>query len=165
MNNRLNFENNNNELSFGVPKSKMSMNYNDSYNKPSINGVVLEGNKTTEELGIKAGGSDIELITELNPEDIENDLKPNQVYNGNAIHDLARIFGMTLEELTQEFPQIVTEFDIDQTYEDKQVYNANAIHQLLELFVGEIVMIQEQVESYDARISSLETVASELEVI
>ena len=53
MNNRLNFENNNNELSFGVPKSKMSMNYNDSYNKPSINGVELIGDLTTEDLGIE----------------------------------------------------------------------------------------------------------------
>lgn len=33
-------------------------NYNDLENKPSINGVVLEGNKTTEDLLIEAGVSD-----------------------------------------------------------------------------------------------------------
>lgn len=124
--------------------------YNKLDNKPSINGVALEGNKTTKDLGIKAG-SDIELITKIEPEDIEEDLKENQVYNGNAIHDLARLFGMTIEELTKTIPQILTEFDIELTYEDNEVYNANAIHQLLELFVYEITMIQEGFEElYDA---------------
>ena len=116
-------------------------------NKPSINGVELIGDKTTEDLGI----TDVELITKLSPESIEEDLKENQVYNGNAIHDLARLFGMTLEELTKTLPQIITEFDIEKTYEDSDVYNANAIHQLLELFVYEITMIQEGFEElYDA---------------
>ena len=32
-----------------------STDYNDLENKPSINGVTLEGNKTTEDLGIQAG--------------------------------------------------------------------------------------------------------------
>lgn len=142
-------------------------------NKPSINGVELTGNKTTEDLGI----TDIELITKLYPESIEEDLKDNQVYNGNAIHDLARLFGMTLEELTKtlptllteydgqqhednevynanavtnlidlmalSLPKIITEFDIEKTYEDSEVYNANAIHQLLEIFVWEMTQIQD----------------------
>jgi len=33
-----------------------SSNYNDLSNKPSINGVTLSGNKTSEELGISGGG-------------------------------------------------------------------------------------------------------------
>ena len=171
MNNRLNFENNNNELSFGVPKSKMSMNYNDSYNKPSINGVELKGNLTSEDLKL-SGGSDIELITELKPESIEEELDPNQVYNGNAIHDLARIFGIEMESVKKQLPNIITEFDIEGEYSEEDVYNANAILQLLELFVYEITMIQEgydeisnNVRNHEDRLSALETVASELEVI
>lgn len=34
-------------------------NYNALNNKPQINGVTLQGNKTTQELGILAGGSDV----------------------------------------------------------------------------------------------------------
>ena len=37
-------------------------NYNKLTNKPSINGVVLQGNKTTEELGIVTGDGNWELI-------------------------------------------------------------------------------------------------------
>ena len=115
-------------------------------NLPKINGVELIGNKTTEELGIEAG-SNIELITELKPESIEEDLAENQVYNGNAIHDLARIFGMTLEEIVSVIPSVVTEFDIENEYDDNQVYNANAIHQLLEIFVTELENIQEYTQN------------------
>ena len=142
MNNELKFENDMSELTFGAPQTKIDMNYENATNKPSINGVELIGNKTTEELGIKAG-SDIELITELKPESIEEELKENQVYNGNAIHDLARLFGMTLEELKQNLPNIIKEFDIEKTYEDNDVYNANATHQLAQLFGDEITQIQE----------------------
>ena len=148
------FETQTNELSFDAPKSSGggTKDYEKLDNLPSINNEKLIGNKTLEELGI----TDIELITKLKPEDIEEDLKPNQVYNGNAIHDLARLFGMTLAELVETLPQIITEFDIEKTYEDSEVYNANAIHQLLELFVYEITMIQEEVASYSERISALE---------
>lgn len=157
------FETQTNELSFDAPKSSGggTKDYEKLENLPSINNEKLIGNKTLEELGI----TDIELITKLKPEDIEEDLEPNQVYNGNAIHDLARLFGMTLAELVETLPQIITEFDIEKTYEDSEVYNANAIHQLLELFVYEITMIQEAVESYDDRISALETATIELEEI
>ena len=148
------FESQTNELNFDAPKSSGggTKDYEKLDNLPSINNEKLIGNKTLEELGI----TDVELITELKPESIEEDLKPNQVYNGNAIHDLARLFGMTLEEFTKTLPQIITEFDIEKTYEDSEVYNANAIHQLLELFVYEITMIQEEIASYSERISALE---------
>lgn len=139
---------------FEAPKTEVNKDYNPLINKPRINGVVLEGNKTTEDLGIKAG-TDIELIPKIEPEDIEEDLKPNQVYNGNAIHDLARLFGMTLEELTKTLPIIIPNFDIELTYEDNEVYNANAIHQLLELFVYEITMIQEEFEELRQGVSEI----------
>ena len=148
------FETQTNELNFDAPKSSGggTKDYEQLENLPSINNKKLIGNKTLEELGI----TDVELITELYPESIEEDLEDNQVYNGNAIHDLARLFGMTLEELTKTLPVIVPNFDIELTYEDNEVYNANAIHQLLELFVWEITMIQEKVQSYDDRITALE---------
>lgn len=93
MNNELEFVNDNEELEFGSAYTSVDMDYSKAKNKPSINGVELVGNLTTEDLKIQAGGSDIELITELKPESIEEELKDNQVYNGNAIHDLARLFG------------------------------------------------------------------------
>ena len=148
------FELQTNELNFDAPKSSGggTKDYEKLENLPSINDVELKGNKSLEELGI----TDVELITELYPESIEEDLKDNQVYNGNAIHDLARLFGMTLAELVETLPVIVPKFDIELTYEDNEVYNANAIHQLLELFVYEITMIQEEIASYSERISALE---------
>lgn len=194
MDNELFFENQSSEISFDVPMSggSVNMDYSKATNKPSINGVVLEGNKTTEELGIVAG-SDIELITKLEAEDIENDLEPNQVYNGNAIHDLARLFGMTLEELMTTLPNIIKEFDIEKTYQDGDVYNANAIHQLMQIFGQEITNLQtadveindelesqatkitklnltdieinKKVDNFEERITSLETITSELEEI
>lgn len=139
-----------NSVEYEIGKNKYTSSYNPLTDKPQINGVELVGNKTTEDLGIKVG-SDIELITEIKPESIEEDLEENQIYNGNAIHDLARLFGMTIEELTKSIPSVLTEFDIEKTYEDKEVYNANAIHQLLELFIWEITQIQEDFnELYDA---------------
>ena len=116
---------------FEAPKTEVNKDYNPLINKPSINGVVLEGNKTTEDLGIKAG-TDIELIPKIEPEDIEEDLKPNQVYNGNAIHDLARLFGMTLEELKKTLPILLTEYD-GQQHGENEVYNANAVTTLIDL--------------------------------
>ena len=41
-------------------------NYNELYNKPQINGVTLEGNKTTEELLIE--GDKFFLFSQLSPE-------------------------------------------------------------------------------------------------
>lgn len=141
---------NNAEIKIGTPQINVSNNYETLKNKPSINGVELVGNKTTEDLGIKAG-SDIELIKHIYPESIEEDLEDNQVYNGNAIHDLARLFGMTLEELKTTLPNIISEFDIELEANPEDVYNVIAIHQLLELFVLEITQIQEGFEElYDA---------------
>ena len=133
---------NNAEIKIGTPQINVSNNYETLKNKPSINGVELVGNKTTEDLGIKAG-SDIELIKHIYPESIEEDLEDNQVYNGNAIHDLARLFGMTLEELKTTLPNIISEFDIELEANPEDVYNVIAIHQLLEIFGLEIVQIQE----------------------
>ena len=39
----------------GLPKCMCSNDYDDLVNKPSINGIELDGNKTTEDLGIQAG--------------------------------------------------------------------------------------------------------------
>ena len=47
-------------------------NYNDLSNKPSINGVTLSGNKTSEDLGISGGGG-------LTLTDITNDITSNFV--------------------------------------------------------------------------------------
>ena len=143
INEELKFDSPRNDIGFETPK--VGFDYNNASNKPSINGKELKGNLTTEDLGIE-NGSDIELITELKPESIEEDLKPNQVYNGNAIHDLARLFGLEMANVYEIMPLIVPDFDIEATYEDNEVYNANAIHQLLELFVYEITMIQEGFE-------------------
>ena len=41
-------------------------NYNDISNKPSINGVTLSGNKTSEELNIGGGGFSFTEITKVN---------------------------------------------------------------------------------------------------
>ena len=76
--------------------------------------------------------TDIELLKEIKPESIEEELKDNQVYNGNAIHDLARLFGMTLEELTKTLPVLLTEYD-GQQHEENEVYNANAVTSLIDL--------------------------------
>lgn len=125
------------ELELDYIKEDPVDDYEKLKNLPSINNVLLKGDLTSEDLGI----TDIELIDEIKPESIEEDLKPNQVYNGNAIHDLARLFGMTIEELTKTLPVILPNFDIEYTYEDNEVYNANAIHQLLEIFGQEIMNI------------------------
>lgn len=41
----------------GIPKCLCTADYEELENKPSINGVTLDGNKTTEDLGIEAGVS------------------------------------------------------------------------------------------------------------
>lgn len=128
MNNELEFENDNQELEFGSAYTSVNMDYSKAKNKPSINGVELIGNLTTEDLGIEAG-SDIELIPELKPESIEEDLKPNQVYNGNAIHDLARLFGETIAGVTGSVDELKekTIFDVSCTINltDMEVSNVS----------------------------------------
>jgi hypothetical protein len=68
-------------------------------NKPSINGVELNGNKTTKELGIEAGGSDVGILTEF---DIEYTYEDNQVYNANAIHQLLELFVYEITMIQEE---------------------------------------------------------------
>ena len=138
------FENKQNKMEFKAPETNVNIdnNYENAKNKPSINGVELIGNKTSEDLGI----IDIELIGEIKPESIEEDLKPNQVYNGNAIHDLARLFGIEVEAIKEKLPILLKEFDIEYTYEDNEVYNANAIHQLMEIFGQEIMSIVDMLD-------------------
>lgn len=55
---QINFESLDNDLQFESVQTVIGggdINYNDLPNKPSINGVELVGNKTTEDLGIEAG--------------------------------------------------------------------------------------------------------------
>lgn len=60
-------------------------NYNELDNKPSINGVVLQGNKTTEDLLIETGGTDDYL-------DLNNKPKINNVtLTGNVSSDSLQI--------------------------------------------------------------------------
>ena len=49
-----------------VAESSGTMNYNELYNQPKINGVTLMGNKTSEELGVQ------ESMSALTNSDIEN---------------------------------------------------------------------------------------------
>lgn len=65
---------------------------------PSINGVELIGNLTTDDLGIEAGGSDIGILTEF---DIEKTYEDNEVYNANAIHQLMEIFGFEIMNIME----------------------------------------------------------------
>ncbi len=50
-------------------KSEVSLDYNNLINKPSINDIVLEGNKVSKELGLQ------DKMTALSNMDIENILK------------------------------------------------------------------------------------------
>lgn len=133
MNNELNFENNKptatfenqeNNLTFDAPKTEVkgTSNYEELDNLPTLNGVEIKGNLTSEDLGIE----DIELITKLYPESIEEDLKPNQVYNGNAIHDLARLFGMEMQNVYEIMPK--GEFDVSCTISLLKMTVSNVSH-------------------------------------
>ena len=118
------FENQENNLSFDAPKTEIkgTSNYEELDNLPTLNGVEIKGNLTSEDLGIE----DIELITELKPESIEEDLKPNQVYNGNAIHDLARLFGMEMQNVYEKMPK--GEFDVSCTISLSKMTVSNVSH-------------------------------------
>jgi hypothetical protein len=99
------FEVQNNELSFDAPKSSGSgtKDYEKLENKPSINGVVLEGNKTPEELGIKAGSN----VNVLPIFDINTTFEEEDVYSANIIN------GLTKELLGMIEPQHI--FDVSCT--------------------------------------------------
>lgn len=121
------FETSENNLSFDAPQSKGggTTNYPDLENLPRINGVELVGNKTTEDLlllyekllslpkingitligdlstddlGIKAGGSDINLKTEF---DLYGEYEENDVYNAIAINQLMEIFGFEIMQVME----------------------------------------------------------------
>ena len=76
------------DIELGGDIVKIINDYLKLINLPQINGVTLEGNKTTEELGIQVG-SDIELIKELNTENVFND---NQSYDANVVNDVVKSF-------------------------------------------------------------------------
>jgi hypothetical protein len=83
-------------------------NYKKLSNKPSINGVELNGNLTSEDLKLKVG-SDINIIPEF---DIEVDREYNDVYNVPAIHQLLEIFALEMTQMQEAI----------ENKEDKQVY-------------------------------------------
>lgn len=145
----------NNENINGKLNAPIIEDYERLSNKPSINGVELTGNKTTEDLGITAG-SDIELIGEIKPESIEEELKFNQVYNGNAIHDLARLFGMTIEGITETIPK--GEFDVSCTISLTTMQVTNVSN-----FSNEI--IQKRNEGYLVRMNCSFTENPKLKVV
>lgn len=143
-------------------------NYNKLDNKPSINGIILIGDKTLEELGIKIG-SDINILKEF---DIEYTYEDNEVYNANAIHQLMEIFGYEIMNIQENFDNkqdksdILTGFDIDpaEPFSDTQVYNANAINAMLtEIFVPMIMDIGTAIEEQNQVISALEQRVTALE--
>jgi hypothetical protein len=111
-------------------------------NKPSINGVELNGNKTTKELGIEA----------------DNDY--NNASNKPKINGKELIGDLSTDDLGIEAGgsdiNIKTEFDLYGEYEEKDVYNAIAINQLMEIFGFEIMNVMEFVENHEERISALE---------
>lgn len=93
----VNLEIGSSEVEFEIGKNKNTNSYKSLTDKPSINGVELVGNKTTEELGIEAG-SDVDILTVF---DIEYTYEDNEVYNANAIHQLMEIFGYEIMNLVE----------------------------------------------------------------
>ena len=93
-------------------------------NKPSINGVVLEGNKTTEDLGI-----------EIPKVDLSNH------YTKDEINNLAN-------ELVEMIPQIVPleEYNPEEQYADNQVANANTFNYLVSQVSGAFNDIGQYIE-------------------
>jgi hypothetical protein len=89
-------------------KTGFENNYKKLSNKPSINGVELNGNLTSEDLKLKVG-SDINIIPEF---DIEVDREYNDVYNVPAIHQLLEIFALEMTQMQEAI----------ENKEDKQVY-------------------------------------------
>lgn len=94
-------------------------NYKKLSNKPSINGVELNGNLTSEDLKLKVE-SDINIIPEF---DIEVDREYNDVYNVPAIHQLLEIFAWEIEQIQEELKKAKNE---QQVYCDVNVnYNTS----------------------------------------
>lgn len=92
------------EIILGV-KTGFENNYKKLSNKPSINGVELNGNLTSEDLKLKVG-SDINIIPEF---DIEVDREYNDVYNVPAIHQLLEIFAWEIEQIQEELERVKSE--------------------------------------------------------
>lgn len=76
----LNLDASTNTLGFETPE--IGFNYNNAANKPSINGVQLIGNKTTEDLGIVGTSmTEIEISTDMtNPTEILNYIGKSGTY-------------------------------------------------------------------------------------
>lgn len=77
-------------------------NYNDLENKPSINGIVLEGNKTTEDLLIEAGGTS-------NYNDLEN--KPS--INGIALEGNKTTEDLLIEAGVSDYTNLINKPSIN----------------------------------------------------
>lgn len=104
------------EVSTGLPSSDPgpapsgTTDYNDLENKPSINGIPLEGDKSLEDLGIKGTASynDLEDKPTLNGIPLEGDMSPedlgiNGVSSYSQLDGKPAVNGVTLEgELTFE---------------------------------------------------------------
>lgn len=75
-----------------------STNYNDLSNKPQINGVTLSGNKTTSDLHIEAGASD---LSDLDDVSIDNpEVGQQLIYDGNKWENqFASISPLSLAQL------------------------------------------------------------------
>lgn len=73
----------------GVGGETGTSNYNDLSNKPSINGVTLEGNKTSEDFGISAKMTQVDHGTS----DITFTLHPNQYHTWGAVASLTLTLG------------------------------------------------------------------------
>lgn len=87
-----------------TPIMQGSTDYNDLDNKPSLNGVTLEGNKTLEELGAFSGDyNDLTNKPNLFSGDY-NDLTDKPSINGHTLEG-----DKTPEELGIDIPEIVTD--------------------------------------------------------
>lgn len=78
-----------------ITKTEGVSNYNALSGKPSINGVELQGNKTTQDLHINLPN----IISEF---DIEVEREQNDIYNVPAIHQLLEIFAWEITQMQEE---------------------------------------------------------------
>lgn len=123
------FETNDNKLEFDTPQTNVNMDYQKSKNKPSINGVELLGNLTTDQLKLLYSKL-LELPT-INGKTIVGNL---------TTEDLGIVSGTVIN--------LLHEFDIEKSeeIEPNDVYSAIAILELMEIFGFEITQIQEALE-------------------
>lgn len=74
-------------------------NYNDLSNKPSINGVTLSGNKTSEDLGISAKMTQVDHGTS----DTTIQLPPNQYHTWGEVSSLTLTLGAEISGRTNGY--------------------------------------------------------------